>query len=147
SGRFLDKNQPTYLGGILEMCNARLFGFWNDLGPALKTGEPQNEVKHSQKPMFETLYEDPQRLEQFMGAMRGISMGNFQALAEKFPFSKYKTLCDVGGATGLLSTIVARRHPHLQCISFDLPQVEPIAKRWIARESLSDRVRVVSGDF
>jgi len=144
---FLDKHQPTYIGGMLEMCNARLFGFWNDLGPALKTGKPQNEVKHSQKAMFETLYEDLPRLEQFMGAMRGISMQNFRALAEKFDFSKYKTLCDVGGATGLLSTLVAKRYPHLQCISFDLPPVEPIAKRWIAKESLSDRVRAVSGDF
>ncbi len=147
TGRFLDKNQPTYLGGFLEMCNARLFRFWNDLGPALKTGQPQNEVKHSQKAMFETLYEDLPRLEQFMGAMRGISMGNFQALAEKFDFSKYNTLCDVGGATGLLSTLVAKRYPHLRCISFDLPQVEPIAKRWIAQASLADRVRAVSGDF
>jgi hypothetical protein len=147
SRSFLDKNRPTYIGGILEMCNARLFRFWNDLGPALRTGQPQNEVKHSQKAMFETLYEDLPRLEQFMGAMRGISMGNFQALAEKFDFSRYGTLCDVGGTTGLLSTLVAKRHPHLRCTSFDLPQVEPIAKKWIAQESLADRVRAVSGDF
>jgi hypothetical protein len=97
--------------------------------------------------MFETLYEDLPRLEQFMGAMRGISMGNFQALAEKFDFSKYNTLCDVGGATGLLATLVAKQHPHLRCISFDLPAVEPIAKKWIAKASLADRVRAVSGDF
>jgi hypothetical protein len=147
SASFLDKRQPTYIGGILEMCNARLFRFWNDLGPALRTGKPQNEVKHSQKAMFETLYEDLPRLEQFLGAMRGVSMQNFQALADKFDFSKYETLCDVGGATGLLSTTVAKRYPHLRCISFDLPQVEPVAKRWIAQESLSDRVRTVSGDF
>lgn len=147
TAHFLDKNQPTYVGGILEMCNARLFGFWNDLGAALQTGQPQNEVKHSGKSMFETLYEDSKRLEQFMIAMRGISAANFQALAEKFDFSKYRTLCDVGGATALLSTLVARRHPHLQCSSFDLPQVEPIARAWIAKESLSDRVRAISGDF
>lgn len=147
TAHFLDKNQPTYIGGILEMCNARLFGFWNDLGSALQTGQPQNEVKHSGKSMFETLYEDSKRLEQFMIAMRGISAANFQALAEKFDFSKYRTLCDVGGATALLSTLVARRHPHLQCSSLDLPQVEPIARAWIAKESLSDRVRAISGDF
>ena len=51
------------------------------------------------------------------------------ALAEKFDFSKYETLCDVGGATGQLSIIVANRHPHMRCTSFDLPVVEPIAKR------------------
>ena len=59
TGSFLDKNKPAYIGGILEMANDRLYGFWNDLETALKTGQPQNEIKHSQKPMFEMLYEDP----------------------------------------------------------------------------------------
>jgi predicted O-methyltransferase YrrM len=147
TAQFLDRNQPGYIGGMLEMLNARLFGYWNDLGTALKTGRPQNEVKHSQQPLFEALYSDPARLEQFMSAMRGISTPNFQALAEKVDFSKFRTLCDVGGATGLLSTLVAQRHPHLQCISFDLPEVEPIARRWIARDGMADRVTAVSGDF
>lgn len=144
---YLDKNRPVYIGGILEMCNARLYKFWNDLGPALKTGQPQTEVKHSQKPVFETLYEDLPRLEQFMGAMTGLSRGNFAALADKFDFSKYNTLCDVGGASGLLSTLVAKRHPHIRCTSFDLPAVEPIAKKTIAREGLSDRIQTAAGDF
>src|SRR5690349_20752859 len=147
TAQLLDKNQPDYMGGILEMCNQRLFRFWADLGEALKTGQPQNEVKHSGQSMFSTLYADPARLEQFMSAMRGISAPNFQALAEKFDFSKYRTLCDVGGATALLSTLVAKRHPHIECVSFDLPSVQPIATRWIATALLSDRVRAVSGDF
>ncbi|MCH7689751.1 MAG: methyltransferase, partial [candidate division Zixibacteria bacterium] len=29
---FLNKTSPTYAGGMLEMLNSRLFGFWNDLG-------------------------------------------------------------------------------------------------------------------
>lgn len=144
---FLNKQQSSYIGGILEMCNDRLFKFWNDLEPALKTGKPQNEVKHSQKPLFEVLYEDSSRLEQFIGAMSGISRGNFQALAEKFDFSNYKTLCDVGGASGLLSRLVVQQHPHMQCTTFDLPQVEPIAKKAIEQEGLSDQIQVVSGDF
>lgn len=147
TARYLDKQQPDYMGGILEMCNARLYGFWGNLGEALKTGKPQNELKHGGKSMFEAVYADPQRLEQFMSAMRGISAPNFQALAEKFDFSQYRSLCDVGGATGLLSTLVARRHPHLQCLSFDLPPVEPIAKRWIEKEAVSARIQTVSGDF
>jgi len=88
---FLDKRSPAYIGGILEMCNARLFRFWGDLTEALQTGKPQNEIKHTGKPMFEQLYSDPARLEQFMEAMQGISLGNFHTLAEKFDFSKYKT--------------------------------------------------------
>jgi hypothetical protein len=144
---FLDKGKPSYVGGILEMANARLYGFWNDLTPALRTGKPQNELKNGGTSMFTELYADPARLEQFMSAMRGISTANFAALAERFDFAQYRTLCDVGGATGILSTLVARRHPHMQCTSFDLPEVEPIAKRWIAKDGMSDRVRTASGDF
>ncbi len=147
TAHFLDKNSPDYIGGILEMCNARLFKFWSDLGPALRTGKPQNEIKHSQKPMFEELYEDLPKLEQFMGAMTGISRGHFQALADKFDFSNYTTLCDVGGATGLLSTIVAKKYPHMRCLSFDLPKVEPIARKAIERAGVADRVSAVPGDF
>ncbi|GJL76240.1 methyltransferase [Nitrosomonas sp.] len=144
---YLDKNKSTYIGGILEMANDRLYRFWNDLGEALKTGKPQSEIKHSQKPMLEVLYEDMPRLEQFMGAMRGISLGNFKVFVQKFDFSGYNTLCDVGGATGLLSSLVVKHHAHMQCTTFDLPAIEPIAKMWLEEESLSDRVRVVSGDF
>jgi predicted O-methyltransferase YrrM len=145
--QFLDKNSPEYIGGILEMSSARLYRFWSDLPEALKTGKPQNEIKHSEKPLFEVLYEDMPRLEQFIGAMTGISRGNFQALADKFDFSRYKTLCDVGGASGILSILVAKKHPHIQCQSFDLPKVEPIARKTIEREGLSGRVIPVSGDF
>jgi hypothetical protein len=131
--RSLDKSSPAYIGGILEMWEDRSYKFWGDLGQALKTGEPQNEIKHNQRPIFEVLYEDQSKLEQFVAAMAGISRGNFQAFAEKFDFSRYKTLCDVGGASGQLSVPVARQHPHMNCTSFDLPQVEPIARRAIER--------------
>jgi hypothetical protein len=143
----LDRNQPGYIGGILVMLNQRLYRYWDDLGEALKTGRPQNEVKHSQKPLFEELYGDLPKLEQFMGAMSGISRTNFLAFADKFDFSRYRTLCDVGGATGQLSILAAERHPHLQCVSFDLPVVTPIAERTIAAAGVGDRVRAVSGDF
>lgn len=144
---FLDARSPTYIGGILEMFNARLYGFWGGLTEALQTGEPQNEVKHNGRPMFEELYADPARLEQFMQAMEGISLGNFHALADRVDFSPYSTVCDVGGATGQLSIILANRHPHLRCTTLDLPVVAPIAEKTIANAGLADRVVTASGDF
>lgn len=144
---FLDSSSPRYIGGWLVMMNDRLFRFWHDLPEALRTGLPQNEIKHSQKGMFEELYQDLPRLEQFMGAMTGLSRINFEAFAAKFDFSKFKTLCDVGGATGLLSIEVAKKHPHLHCTSFDLPVVEPIAQKHIAAAGLSQRIGTAAGDF
>lgn len=147
TARFLDRNSAHYVGGILEMANARLFGFWADLTEALRTGAPQNETKHSGESMFAKLYADPARLEQFMNAMSGVSAGNCRMLAEKFDFTRYTTLCDVGGATGQLSCTVAAAHPHISCTSFDLPAVAPIAQRRIAAAGLEDRVTAVGGDF
>lgn len=144
---YLDRTSPRYIGGIFEMLNARLFKFWHDLPEALRTGRPQNESKHGQKGVFEELYAELPRLEQFMGAMTGLSRINFEALAAKFDFSRYATLCDVGGATGLLSIEAAKQHPKLRCTSFDLPPVEPIAKKHIAAAGLSARVSTASGDF
>ena len=144
---FLDEQSPRYVGGILVMLNARLFKFWNNLPAALRTGQPQNEVKHGAKGIFEELYSDTARLEQFLGAMTGISRLNFEVFADKFDFTKYKTLCDVGGATGLLALEAARKHPHLTCTSFDLPPVEPVARKAIAAAGFSSRVHAVSGDF
>lgn len=90
--RFLERD-----GGILEMSNARLYHFWGDLTDALRTGSPQNEIKQTGKPMFEELYSDPARLEQFMGAMQGISLGNFHALAEKFELLQVRDRLRCGG--------------------------------------------------
>ena len=144
---FLDKNKKSYMGGIIEMANDRLYGFWGDLEEALHTGQPQNELKHSDKPIFEELYASPERLEQFLVAMSGAQMGGFQAFAQKFDFSPYKTLCDMGGASGAFSAVVAQHNAHMHCVSFDLPPVAPIATKTIAAMGASDRVEVAVGDF
>ncbi|HEX6125647.1 MAG TPA: methyltransferase [Pyrinomonadaceae bacterium] len=144
---FLDRNSPAFMGGFLEMANDRLYPYWGDLEEALRTGQPQNEMKHGGSGMFEELYSKPERLEQFMDAMAGISTGNFQALADKFDFSRYKTLCDVGGAAATLSTILAKAHPHLECVSADLPPATVIAEKKIRAAGLGDRVSAKNIDF
>jgi hypothetical protein len=144
---FLDKESPQYIGGILEMAGDRLYGFWGNLTEALRTGKPQNEIKETGEPMFAKLYSAPERLDQFMNAMAGVSAGNFRALAQKFDFSKYKTLCDAGGATGQLSCLVALENPHMHCISADLPAVEPIARKYIEAAGLPHRVETAAIDF
>lgn len=144
---FLDRTKPSYIGGILEMCNDRLYPFWGTLEEGLKTGAPQNEAKHSDENLFEALYADPQRLEQFLEAMIGIQSGAFQAFAQKFNFTPYKTLCDIGGATGILSILVSKNNPHLNCTTFDLPAVERVAKKWVEKFNLTNRIQIKNGDF
>ncbi|MEO5859838.1 MAG: methyltransferase [Pyrinomonadaceae bacterium] len=144
---FLNRNSPAFMGGFLEMAHDRLYSFWGNLADGLRTGKPQNETKHGGAGVFEELYSQPERLEQFMDAMAGISYGNFATLAEKFDFSPYKTLVDVGGATGLLATLVAKANPHMSCTTTDLPPATDIAKRKIEAADVSDRVRAEPIDF
>lgn len=143
---FLDRAKPSYVGGILEMANARLYPFWGSLTEALRTGAPQNEAKVGEN-FFSALYSDPDRLRQFLHAMTGISMGGALAIAEKFPWDKHHTLADVGTAAGCLPVQVALRHQHLTATGFDLPSVQPVFEEYVASSGLADRVRFQPGDF
>ncbi len=143
---FLDRNKPSYIGGILEMANARLYPFWASLTEALRTGRPQNEIK-SGDDFFATLYANPDLLEQFLHAMTGLTMGAALAIAERFPWNRYQTVIDIGTAEGCVPVQLALRHPHLTGGGFDLPPVGPIFDRYVASFGLTDRLRFFPGDF
>ena len=144
---FLDKAKPSYVGGILEMANRRLYPFWGSLTEALRTGEPQNEVKGGGPGLFETLYADPGRLKDFLAAMTGISHGANMSIARKFPWAGYETFVDVGTAQGDLGAQIALANPHLAGTGFDLPMVQPICEEYLASVGVKDRVKFVAGDF
>ena len=145
--QYLVKGKLTYIGGILEMANERLYPFWGSLTDGLRTGLPQNEVKSGGPGLFETLYQDPERLRLFLAAMTGLSMGASQAIAQKFPWDKYKTVVDVGGAQGGLLVQLCLAHPHLHGTNFDLGSVEPIFNDYVATNNLSDRLKFQAGNF
>jgi hypothetical protein len=145
--QYLVKGKLTYIGGILEMANERLYPFWGSLTDGLRTGLPQNEVKSGGPGLFETLYQDPERLRLFLAAMTGLSMGASQSIAQKFPWGKYKTVVDVGGAQGGLLVQLCLAHPHLRGTNFDLGSVEPIFNDYVATNNLSDRLKFQAGNF
>jgi len=144
---FLDKRKPSYIGGILEMANHRLYPFWGHLTTALRTGLPQNEIRDGSPNPFEALYAEPSRLKEFLKAMTGVSHAANLAIAQKFPWSKYRSAVDVGTAQGDLITQVALAHPHLEGLGFDLPEVAPIFEEYIEINRLSGRVKFVPGSF
>jgi len=122
---FLDRNKPSYVGGMLEMANARLYGFWGTLTEALQTGKPQSEIKTGGD-FFAEVYGDPRKLSGFLGGMTGISRGASMAIARALPWSDYRTVCDVGAAQGDLLAQIALANPHLTAVGFDLPVVQPV---------------------
>lgn len=144
---FLDRKKPSYVGGILEMANHRLYPFWGHLTEALRTGAPQNEAKTGGPDLFKTLYADPARLKQFLAAMTGISHGANITIARDFPWAKYHTFVDVGTAQGDLASQIALANPHLRGIGFDLPEAAPIFEEYIASVGVADRLTFRAGSF
>lgn len=143
---FLDRGKPSYIGGMLEMAAGRLYTIWGSLTEGLRTGLPQSEVKHAGD-FFAALYDDPERLRGFLSAMTGISMGAAIAIARTFPWKKYKTFTDVGGAQGCVSVQVALAHEHLAGGEFDLPQVGPVFRDYVKLFGLDNRLTFTPGNF
>ena len=96
---------------------------WLDRGATNRAS--QNEVKDGQQPFFDTLYADPTRLREFLGAMTGISHGANMTIAGALPWSDYGTVADVGTAQGDLVVQIAEANGHLSGIGFDLPFSAP----------------------
>lgn len=143
---FLDRAKPSYVGGLLEMANSRLYGSWGFLTEALKTGRNQNEAKESGD-VFAVLYADPDRLRGFLAAMSGVSLGAAQAIAAKFPWRDYKSFVDIGTAQGMVPVTIVRAHNHLSGAGYDLPEVKPVFEEFIAQQGLQERVKFHSGNF
>jgi uncharacterized protein (DUF2342 family) len=128
------------------MSNARLYKNWGGLTQALRTGQPQTEAE-SGVDTFQNLYATPEKLESFLSAMTGVSLGAAMAIAQKFPWKNYKTFIDIGAAQGALPVQVALAHPHITGASFDLDTVRPVFEKYVAKHGLSERLNFHTGNF
>ncbi|WGS19516.1 MULTISPECIES: methyltransferase [unclassified Bradyrhizobium] len=143
--RYLDRAKSTYLGGSFEQYSRREYDMWGALTEALKTGKPKAEI-HGQD-HFKSLYDDAAGSETFVNAMTAGSLVAAQAIAERFPWRDYTTLCDIGTSQGCLPAQVARAHPHLSAIGFDLPPLRQAFESYVRDAGLDKRLRFVAGDF
>lgn len=143
----LDRAKPSYIGGLLEMANARLYASWAALSTALRTGQPQNELKDHGSDLFDALYSDPEGLRGFLQAMTGVSMPTAKAIAQKFPWRRYQTFLDIGAAQGATPVQIALAHPHLTGGGFDLATVGPIFTEYVRSFGLGSRLRFHPGNF
>jgi len=144
---YLDRGKPDYIGGLLEMANQRLYGFWGNLTEALRSGQQQNEGKDGGVSLFAELYADPKGLKGFLKAMTGVSLPLARVIAQRFPWQHFRSFVDVGCAQGGASAVLAEAHLHLIGIGFDLPPVGPVFDAYVAEKGLAERLHFRAGDF
>jgi hypothetical protein len=142
---YLDRNKPSYIGGILHLADTRLYPVWGKLTTALRTGRPQE--WQADDDMFDAMSSDQAGLLEFAQAMTGLSLPVAQALAARFPWRDYASFIDIGTAEGAACVEIARAHRHLSGGGFDLPQLETAFDAYVRRHKLSERLRFYGGDF
>jgi O-methyltransferase domain/Dimerisation domain len=145
ASRFLDRGKATYIGGMFDQFNKREYQMWARLSDALRTGEPQ--IGSTSAEHFATIYDDPERFQTFVSAMTAGSFPAATAIAEKFPWTDYRTLMDIGTAQGCLPVQIARVHQHISGGGFDLPELAAAFAHYVDENRLSERLRFHSGSF
>jgi hypothetical protein len=143
---YLDRNKASYIGGFLDHANTMLYPTWGALTQSLQTGKPSHRFADADNP-FDAAYADPEFLHGFTQAMTGASMQIAKVLAQRFAWSNYDTLIDIGSAEGGAVAEIARAHPHITGGGFDLPVVQPVFEAYMRRNNLADRLRFYPGDF
>jgi len=144
---FLDRDRPSYIGGLMELSSKRLYDLWSGLGDLLRTGRPAAAEESGENEFFDTLYRDPTALKEFLAGMTGISTGEATLIAGRFPWKRLRTFVDIGAAQGALPVRVALAHPHLSGASYDLAPAGPIFEEYVASFGLIDRLRFIAGDM
>ena len=142
---YLDPRQPTYIGGLLEYLNARMYRTWDCLTPALLQGKAQCGPAAARG--FQNYYADGATLALFLKGMTGGSRLVARSLAEKFPWKAHRTVFDIGTAQGGVLVEIAMAHPHLTGGGFDLPNVQLAFEAYVAEHGLNSRLVFQPGNF
>jgi hypothetical protein len=142
---YLDRNKPSYIGGLLESSGTRLYGVWGSLTAALRTGHPQCEKSAASN--FSPLYADAVARNTFVSGLTAKTRPVGKALATRFPWRDYSTLIDVGTAEGCLPVEIAQAHPHITGGGFDLPALVSLFDAYVQARGLAHRLRFYPGDF
>jgi len=118
----------------------------DELRYSLETGNTGFE-KATGLPLFEWLAKHPEEASLFSETMVGFHGAEPAAVAAAYDFSGFKTIVDVGGATGNLLTTILARHPGPEGILFDLAHVVCDAPPLIESRGLANRLRIEMGSF
>ncbi|MGQ9589138.1 MAG: methyltransferase [Planctomycetota bacterium] len=128
-------------GSVLAMVRhqANSLRRWAQLARVVATGRPAERVP--------SIRGEAADLEAFIEGMHEISApvaGEIVAELRGIPF---RTLLDVGAASGTWTIAFLRMEPNARAILFDLPEVIPMAKERLGREGLLERVEFAGGDY
>jgi len=137
---FLTSGKPSYLGAMAQVMSDGLTD-WSKLPEAVKTGNPAAAATAD-------LPENP-FWEQLTPAIAALSYPVAQVAAERLGIAKAGAIrwLDVGGGSGVWSAVWLGANPAARGVQLDWPNVNQLAKQFVARHGVGDRFSTIDGDF
>ena len=130
---FLDRAKPSYVGGMLEMANARLYAFWGSLTEALRTGRAAERGEEPAATSSRRSTPTRRGSRSSRSAMTGVSLGAGAAIAAKFPWQDHRSVVDVGCARAPCRCRSRWRTRTSPAAASTCPPVEPIFDDYVGR--------------
>lgn len=145
---YLTSASPTRMLGYINYSNAVLWKLWDNLPDAIREGTHRwKQTYGTDGPIFAQLFRTPEDQREFLLGMHGYGLLSSPQVVNAVDLGRYRTLVDLGGATGHLAAAACQRWPHLNAVVFDLPQVIGLTREIVSTTAVADRVSIVGGDF
>jgi acetylserotonin N-methyltransferase len=145
---YLCQSSPHRLTGYLGYSNEVLWKLWANLEDAVREGTHRwRQAFGWDGPIFGHLFRTEELKHEFLMGMHGQGLLSSPHVVSAFDLGGFRTLVDLGGATGHLAVAACRRYPEIRAVVFDLPDVVPLAREMVAATPAADRVTVLAGDF
>jgi hypothetical protein len=119
---------------------------WDNMVYSVQTGKPGFDKVHGVN-LFEYLARHPEDASLFSETMVGLHNQEPPAVAAAYDFSGFRTIIDVGGATGNMLAAILAHHPGPRGVLFDRPHVVNDAAALLDAKGVNDRVTIEAGDF
>lgn len=145
---YLCSQSPRRMTGYIKYSNQVIWQMWAHLEDAIREGTHRwQQTFGLDGPIFSSFFRTPEAMHEFLMGMHGFGMITSPHVVRAFDLSRFKHLCDLGGATGHLPIAACECYPELRATMLDLPHALELAGRIIAASTVADRIEVVGGDF
>jgi acetylserotonin N-methyltransferase len=145
---YLCQASPRRLTGYIRYSNDIMWKLWANLEDAVREGGHRwKQTFGWDGPIFSHFFRDESAKREFLMGMHGYGLISSPHVVAAFDLSQFRSLVDLGGATGHLAVAACQRYPQLRAAVFDLPEAAPLARQIVAGSPVADRIQVMPGDF
>jgi acetylserotonin O-methyltransferase len=145
---YLTKNSPHRLTGYINYSNDVMWKLWTNLEDAVREGSHRwKQTFGWDGPIFSHFFKSEDAKREFLMGMHGYGLISSPQVVGAFDLSRFRSLVDLGGATGHLAVAACQRYPNLRAVVFDLPDTVPLAREIVGASAVADRISTVAGDF